>query len=132
MGTTTAEKTIMVLKEVFSRNGLPEQLVSDNGPPFTSAEFREYCCKRGIQQIFAPPYHPNSNGEAERFVQTFKNTLYKGLRSNKSLENAVLDLLFEYRVTPHAATGEAPTEMLMEEFEDDFRYNKGRKYRVLK
>ncbi|KAK5978530.1 Integrase catalytic domain-containing protein [Trichostrongylus colubriformis] len=113
MGTTTAEKTIMVLKEVFSRNGLPEQLVSDNGPPFTSAEFREYCCKRGIQQIFAPPYHPNSNGEAERSVQTFKITLYKGLRSNKNLENAVLDLLFEYRVTPHAATGQAPAEMLM-------------------
>ncbi|PIO67211.1 hypothetical protein TELCIR_11047 [Teladorsagia circumcincta] len=113
MGATTAEETIMKLREVFSRNGLPEQLVSDNGPPFTSAEFREYCEGRGIQQIFTPPYHPNSNGEAERFVQTFKNASYKGLRSNKTLENAVVDLLFEYRVTPHAATGKAPAEMLM-------------------
>ncbi|XGW34442.1 hypothetical protein V3C99_018378 [Haemonchus contortus] len=113
MGTTTAGKTIIKLKEVFSRHGLPEQLVSDNGPPFTSAEFRTYCEKRGIEQIFTPPYHPNSNGEAERFVQTFKNALNKGLRSNKTVEDALLDLLFEYRVTPHVATGKAPAEMLM-------------------
>ncbi|KAL6723825.1 hypothetical protein Aduo_018789 [Ancylostoma duodenale] len=63
MGSTTAEKTAVNLKEVFSRHGLPEQLVSDNGPPFTSRDFREYCEYRGIEQIFTPPYHPNSNGD---------------------------------------------------------------------
>ncbi|VDL65922.1 unnamed protein product, partial [Nippostrongylus brasiliensis] len=112
MGSTTAERTIAKLKEIFSRNGLPEQLVSDNGPPFSSKFFREYCENRGIEQIFTPPYHPNSNGEAERFVQTFKTTLYKGLRSRKTEENSVWDLLFEYRVTPHVATGKSPAEML--------------------
>ncbi|KIH58502.1 hypothetical protein ANCDUO_11292 [Ancylostoma duodenale] len=43
IGSTTAEKTAVKLKEVFSRHGLPEQLVSDNEPPFTSKECREYC-----------------------------------------------------------------------------------------
>ncbi|KAK6029503.1 integrase core domain protein, partial [Ostertagia ostertagi] len=113
MGSTTAGRTAVKLKEVFSRHGLPEQLVSDNGPPFTSKDFKEYCEQRGIQQIFTPPYHPNSNGEAERFVQTFKNSLYKGLKAGKSEEVAVSDLLLEYRVTPHVATGKSPAELLM-------------------
>lgn len=61
----------------------------------------------------SPPYHPNSNGEAEWFVHTFKNALYKGLRSGKSEENTVCDLLFEYGAVRHVATNETSAEMLM-------------------
>lgn len=47
MGSSTVGRTIAKLKEVLSRNGVSEQLVSDNEPPLTSAEFREYCAKNG-------------------------------------------------------------------------------------
>ncbi|KAK6022923.1 integrase core domain protein [Ostertagia ostertagi] len=113
MGLTTAEKTIEKLRMIFATHGLPEQVVSDNGPPFSSTMFKEFCKGRNIELILTSPYHPNSNGEAERFVQTFKKGWYKGLRDGKKAENVLVELLFEYRVTPHRATGKSPAELLM-------------------
>ncbi|KAK6012573.1 integrase core domain protein, partial [Ostertagia ostertagi] len=84
MGATTVEKTIEKLKDIFSIHGLPEQIVVDNGPQFIAREFKEYCIRRNIELIFIPPYHHNSNGEAERFVQTFKKGYYKGKKSGKT------------------------------------------------
>ena len=65
----TAIKTIEILRQVFAAYGLPEQLVSDNGPQFTSKEFAEFTSKIGIKHIFSAPYHPATNGQVERFVQ---------------------------------------------------------------
>ena len=72
MSSTTAQHTIEALRSIFSHFGLPEQLVSDNGPQFTSDEFAEFMKGNGIKHILCSPYHPSSNGLAERFVQTFK------------------------------------------------------------
>ena len=69
---TTSEATTEKLREMFARYGIPEQLVSDNGPQFTSHEFAEFMKRNGIKHILVAPYHPRSNGQAERFVQTFK------------------------------------------------------------
>lgn len=57
------------------------------------------------------PFHPSSNGLAERAVQTFK----EGLRKVKgdTLETRLSRFLFNYRITPHATTGVSPAEMLM-------------------
>ena len=78
MSTTTTEKTLEVLRNLFASYRLPEQIVSDNGPQFTSHEF-ELCMKaNGIKHIKTSPYHPASNGEAERFVQTFKQAMRAG------------------------------------------------------
>ncbi|EYC19105.1 hypothetical protein Y032_0025g1176 [Ancylostoma ceylanicum] len=113
MKSTATAKTIEVLREIFSVHGLPEEIVADNGPQFASREFKEYCQCRNIELTLTPPYHPNSNGEAERFVQTFKNGLYKAVREGRKMLESARDLLFEYRVTPHPAIGMAPAEMLM-------------------
>ena len=72
MKTTTAHSTISAMRNIFARYGLPTQVVSDNGPPFQPAEYKEFLRKNGIQRILVSPYHPYSNGLAERFVQTFK------------------------------------------------------------
>ncbi|KAL3121857.1 hypothetical protein niasHT_006388 [Heterodera trifolii] len=69
MKSTTTEATIEAIRKLIWTHGLPEQIVSDNGPQFASKEFEEFCSKRGIERTLTAPYHPQSNGEAERFVQ---------------------------------------------------------------
>ena len=72
--------TIQELRSVFATHGLPEIIVSDNGIAFTSNEFQEFISKNSICYIKPAPYHPASNGLAERAVQTFKEGLKNWLR----------------------------------------------------
>ena len=72
---TTAERTIEILHSLFSRLGLPNQIVSDNRPQFISDQYHQFCINNGIRRILISHYHPRSNGEAERFVQTFKSAI---------------------------------------------------------
>ena len=72
MAETTTAKTIDVLRDVFSRFGLPEVMVSDNGPQFVCSEMMSFMESLGVEHKRSAPYHPQSNGEAERAVQTFK------------------------------------------------------------
>ena len=56
---------IELLRTVFARNGLPEQIVSDNGPQFTSSKFENFMKENGITHFRSAPYHPATNGLAE-------------------------------------------------------------------
>jgi hypothetical protein len=96
---------------VFATHGLPETVVSDNGTAFTSAEFRTFLKRNGIKQITSAPYHPATNGLAERAVQTLKNALRKA--NSKDVTATLARFLFHYRTTPHSTTGITPTEMFM-------------------
>ena len=62
MSSTTSSKLISTLSEVFSRFGLPIELVSDNEPHLTSSEFRTFLCNNGIRHSTSAPYHPATNG----------------------------------------------------------------------
>ena len=77
MTSTTTEGTIDELRLIFAEHGLPEQLVSDNGPQFTSAEFALFIRQNSIKHTLVPPYHPASNGAAERSVRMVKEALVK-------------------------------------------------------
>lgn len=68
----TASSVIKILRSTFARFGLPVELVSDQGPPFTSSEFRSFLTNNGIKQTFSPAYHPASNGAAENAVKLCK------------------------------------------------------------
>ena len=61
VNSTSSEVTIQKLQQIFSTHGLPEQIVSDNGPAFTSHEFKDYMKQCGIHHIHTSPYHPSSN-----------------------------------------------------------------------
>ncbi|KAK7909595.1 hypothetical protein WMY93_014279 [Mugilogobius chulae] len=103
MKNTSSEKTIEELRSMFSRYGLPQQLVSDNGPQLVSEEFETFMVENGIQHIKSAPYHPATNGLAERFVQTMKHAL-KSSSSSQSLNRRLNAFLLSYRNTPHATT----------------------------
>ena len=111
MKSTTTAKTLEVLRSVFARYGLPKQLVSDNGPQFTAREFEECMRQNGIKHLKSAPYHPASNGEAERFVQTFKRSLRAGRGDPGTVPQKLAQFLLTYRTTPNATTGVTPAEL---------------------
>ena len=113
MRATTAKATIDKLKHIFAAQGLPEHIISDNGPQFIANEFAQYCNSRGIAHTTTPPYHPRSNGEVERLVETFKNSIEKANpASEEKLQESLTNFLARYRATPHTVTGQTPSEML--------------------
>lgn len=107
----TSFKTIEILRTVFARNGIPEQIVSDNGPQFTSHEFDEFIRKNGIKHFKSAPYHPATNGLAERFVQTFKRSLESMRNQEMSLNKKIANFLILYRNAPHSVTNETPAKL---------------------
>ena len=113
MSSTTTTKTLEVLRQTFAAYGLPEQIVTDNGPQFISDEFANFTKANGIKHIRTAPYHPASNGLAERFVQSLKQSLKTTSNSGHSLNYRVSNYLLSYRSTPHATTGVAPCTLFL-------------------
>ena len=111
VNSASSASTIERLRSMFSTHGLPETIVSDNGTAFTSGEFQEFVEKNGIRHIKMAPYHPSSNGQVERAVQSFKEGMKKNLSG--SLETRLSKFLFHYRTAPHSTTGISPAELLM-------------------
>ena len=91
-------------KSIFARHGVPQEVVSDNGPQFYSWKFKEFTRLYGFTHSMSNPRFPQSNGEAERVVKTVKGHL-------KKAEDPCLSML-AYRATP-LQNGVSPVEMLM-------------------
>ena len=113
MKDTTTTKTIDVLRNIFSSYGIPEQLVTDNGPQFISDDFAMFVRMNGIKHIRCAPYHPATNGLVECFVQSLKAALKASLNSGLPLHRRVLNFLFTYRSTPHTTTGVSPSSLFL-------------------
>jgi len=96
---------------MFATHGIPETIVTGNGSVFTSHEFQQFMDMNGIKHLTTAPYHPASNGLAERAVQTLKMGLKKISVGN--IEDKLAHFLFQYRITPHTTTGQNPAELLM-------------------
>ena len=102
-----------ILRSLFARYGLPEQLVSDNGSQFTSKEFEQFARANGIRHIRSAPYHPASNGQVERFIRTMKRSLRASEKEGRSLHHKLAEFLFTYRSTAHATTNVTPSELFL-------------------
>ena len=77
MSTTTTKHTIQELILIFARFGLPENVVTNDGPQFVLKEFEDFTSQNGTRHSKVAPYHPRSNGLAKRFLQTFKVAMKK-------------------------------------------------------
>ncbi|XP_062537694.1 uncharacterized protein K02A2.6-like [Armigeres subalbatus] len=94
---------------IFARFGMPNTLVSDNnGVQFKSAEFASFCIDNAIDHITTAPYHPQSNGQAERFIDTFKRAIRKIRQGGEDIQAALDNFLLTYRTIPNPSTPNAP------------------------
>ncbi|KFD59941.1 hypothetical protein M514_07281 [Trichuris suis] len=109
---TLSATIIKHCRRLFATFGLPRYIVSDNGPQFVSEEFTTFCRSNNIVHVRTTPYHPKTNGLAERAVRTFKERLAKAGEASE-MELCLQRFLFSYRNTPHATTGRSPAELLI-------------------
>lgn len=96
------------MKSIFARHGIPTIMISDNGPPFNSNDFRKFCKDWGIDHQTSSPYLPRSNGLAERCIQTIKNIFKKCQGSGTDYYTSLL----HYRTTRKNDLP-SPAELLM-------------------
>ena len=98
---------IKALKEIFTTIGIPKCIVSDGGTQFTSQEFKDFIRDWQIDHRITSPMNAQSNGQAERFVQTVKNSLMKAMEG-EDLHLAILS----YITTPLNHSLPSPAELL--------------------
>ncbi|XP_078533910.1 gypsy retrotransposon integrase-like protein 1 [Lissotriton helveticus] len=107
-----SKNVIDCLSRIFLREGCPEEILTDNGVQFISKEmsvFLNNCC---IKHTRTPLYHPQSNGKTERFNRVIVECVQAAFRSNNCIFQAVKDLIWSYRISPHVATGFSPFELM--------------------
>ena len=90
------------LKKCFSQHGIPETVISDNGPCFSSTEFKQFATEWNFTHTTSSPRYPQANGQAESAVKIAKNIL---AQTEPHLA------LLAYRATPVQSTGVSPAEL---------------------
>ena len=112
MSPITSPLVIEKLQTIFSVHGLPKTVVTDNSPSFMSDECERFWTANGIQHMTSFPYHPATNGLAERGIQLFKYGL--GNMEGGTLQPKLSRFLFWNRITSHSITGVSLAEVLMD------------------
>lgn len=105
----SSASTINALKSMFARHGLPDEVMSDNGPQYSSHEFAQFADQWEFKHTTISPGYSQSNGQVERTVQTIKDMFRK-------LEDEDGDpylALLNYRNTPLDGVGKSPAQLLM-------------------
>ena len=95
-GLTTASATIRALRFLFATHGLPEAIVSENGP-------QDFLKLNEICHYLPSPYHPASNGEVQRALRTFKESMKTVKDKPETLADKLAGLPLSYWTT--ATTG---------------------------
>lgn len=108
LSTVSSRQVINFMKEQFARHGIPAELVSDNGPAYSSQEFKKFMREWEIRHETASPHYPQSNGKSERTVQTIKTLLKKCVDSGQDFNLALLN----FRATPRNNI-DSPAQILM-------------------
>ena len=110
---TNKETVIEALTTIFSRIGLPNEILSDNGPQFTSDLYNQVCEFFSIKIIRSTPYHPSSNGMVERFNGSLKSFLRKVTQdSPQDWDRKITAALFAFRELPNETTQLSPFELV--------------------
>jgi hypothetical protein len=98
---------------VFERFGLVDEMVSDSGVQFTSAEFTSSLTKHGISHSRTALYSPQANAAVERANRVIKEGLKAGLSEGKKFKTALRQVVAAYRMTAHARTEVSPASLML-------------------
>ncbi|KAK3091449.1 hypothetical protein FSP39_019925 [Pinctada imbricata] len=108
-----AESVANSLMELFSRVGVPRVILTDQGTNFTSKLMKDLFAILKVKGVTTSPYHPQANGQTERFNATLKSILKKLCATESEEWDTFLPYaLFAYREVPHEETGFSPFELL--------------------
>ena len=108
LDSTNSRSVIKILRQQFARYWIPEEVVSDNGPQFSSYEFKEFALKWEFKHVTSSPGYAQSNGKAEQAVKTCKRLLEKA-----SGTGDVYLALLDFRNTPTQGINSSPAQRLM-------------------
>ena len=98
---------------LFSRVGLPEGILTDQGSCFMSKVMKCLCQSLKVKQIRTSVYHPQTDGLVERFNKTLKHMLRKVIAvDGKNWDQLLPYVLFSIREVPQGSTGFSPFELL--------------------
>ena len=103
MSSTTSDAVISKMMDICARWGVPEEIVSDNGPQFASERFRKFSQEYDLTHLTTCSYYPQANGEAESGVRIAKKILR---------QCGPFLALLSYRATPHTITGVIPCQLM--------------------
>lgn len=106
--TTTSKAVISCMKSIFARHGVPMEVFTDNGPQFSSAEFKQFAEEWEFVHTTSSPHYPRSNGLVESSVKTVKSLMKKAQEGKEDFYKSLLI----YRSTP-LQNGLSPAQMLM-------------------
>ena len=113
LSSTEAPRIAKELVSVFAQVGIPDEMLTDQGPNFMSCLLEEVYKLLKVKRIRTTPYHPQTDGLVERFNGTLKSMLRKFVsRSQKNWDEYLPYLLFAYREVPQESTGFSPFELL--------------------
>jgi len=110
---TKVESIISSLIYLFSNFGVPNTIVSDNGPQFTSETFSSFCNEWGVRHRRVTPYHPQANSEIERLFKTVLKPIKAAVAEGKHWPTEMRKFLLNYRNTPHCSTNKSPASLLL-------------------
>ena len=107
--TTATTLATTMLNEVICRYGVPSGLHSDQGANLCSSVIYSLCDLLGIATTRTSAYHPEGNGQVERFNRTLQSILAKTVDTNQDIWDSQLPkVLFAYRTAVHETTGFTP------------------------
>ncbi|UYV63017.1 K02A2.6-like [Cordylochernes scorpioides] len=107
----TSTTVIRHLQKWMADYGIPEILTSDNGPQFSSQEFRSWTKRWNIEHSTSSPHFPQSNGLAESAVKAIKYLISKTTTNGNLKSDTFLESLMEFRNTPKAE-GRSPAQIV--------------------
>ena len=108
MSSTMSTCVITILKTWFSRHGIPVTVISDNGSPFNSGDFKTFSKEWDFHHVTSSPYHAQCNGHVENAVKTCKSLLTKAQAEKRD----PLLALLEWRNTPTEGMNASPVQLL--------------------
>jgi hypothetical protein len=120
VNSTKATPVIAAMDRIMSLYEIPEELGSDNGPPYQSIEMEKFATYMGYNHNHKIPYAPWANGLAENFMRNLKKLMMTCQLEKKNWRQQLQRFLRAYRATPHCTTGFAPATLLFN----------GRKYKT--